>query len=83
MPSPRRCCSCLAPPPSVITIDNMLAAQNAYGQMYQNAVFNQQQTNVVAMATTTRCVNRLLDPFADEVDEAILAGDAARTARDI
>ena len=46
--------------PSFATLESMLAASQADGLMYYNAVANQQRTNLLGMALTARCVNTML-----------------------
>lgn len=47
--------------PSVATLQSLIAANQASGVMYQNAVANQQLTNVLGMVATMNCVQVLLD----------------------
>lgn len=47
--------------PSFAAMQSMVAANQANGLMYHNAVANQQMTNVVAMVATMNCVQVLLD----------------------
>ncbi len=68
--------------PSFAAMQSMVAANQANGQMFFNAVANQQVTNIVGMVATMNCVGALLDkpgsipwpnvtgaPLADADDE--------------
>ncbi len=48
--------------PSVAAFESLLAANGASGVMYQNAVANQQMTNVLGMAMTAKAVRYMMDP---------------------
>lgn len=47
--------------PSVATLQSLIAANQASGVMYQNAVANQQMGNILGMVATMNCVQVLLD----------------------
>lgn len=47
--------------PSFAAMQSMVAANQANGQMFFNAVAQQQMTNVVGMVATMNCVQSLLD----------------------
>ena len=51
----------IATGPSVATLQSLIAANQASGAMFQNAVANQQMTNVLGMVATMNCVQALLD----------------------
>ncbi|WP_372784957.1 RebB family R body protein [Phenylobacterium sp.] len=51
----------IATGPSVATLQSLIAANQASGAMFHNAVANQQMTNVLGMAATMSCVQTLLD----------------------
>lgn len=55
--------------PSIAAYQSLLQSQAASGMMYQNAVANQQKTNILGMAMTAKCVRYMLDPHMD--DDAI------------
>jgi Killing trait len=57
--------------PSMAAYDSLLQAQQANGLMYQNAVANQQKTNILGMAMTAKCVRYMLDPNAPDLDADI------------
>jgi hypothetical protein len=47
--------------PAFATLDSLIAANQANGLMYHNAVANQQKTNIFGMCATMKCVSALLD----------------------
>jgi len=47
--------------PAFATLDSLIAANQANGIMYHNAVANQQKTNIFGMCATMKCVSALLD----------------------
>lgn len=47
--------------PSVVALQSLIAANQASSAMFQNAVHNQQMTNVLGMVATMNCVQGLLD----------------------
>lgn len=52
--------------PAFATLDSLIAANQASGQMYHNAVANQQKTTIFGMMAAMKCVSALLDkPAAD------------------
>lgn len=60
--------------PSFGALASMMAASNASGLMYYNAVANQQKTNLLGMAMTAKCVRAMLDsgPNAErDLDNAV------------
>jgi hypothetical protein len=61
--------------PALAAFDSMMAAQQANGLMYHNAVANQQKTNLLGMAMTAKCVRYMMEPNADQ-DGAHMPSDA-------
>jgi len=62
--------------PAFATLDSLIAANQANGLMYHNAVANQQKTNIFGMCATMKCVSALLDKHplemaVDVEDEAV------------
>lgn len=62
--------------PAFATLDSLIAANQANGLMYHNAVAHQQKTNIFGMCATMKCVSALLDkPMAgmviDDDEEAV------------
>lgn len=51
--------------PSTAALEGLLAAQQANGIMYHNAVSQQQKTNLLGMAMTAKCIRYMLDPLND------------------
>lgn len=51
--------------PSFAAMQSLVAANQANGLMYHNAVANQQMTNIMGMVATMNCVQVLLDKPAD------------------
>lgn len=51
--------------PSFAVGESMITASNAQGQMLQNAVAQQQKTNLIGMVATYGCVANLLDMRPD------------------
>ena len=47
--------------PSFAAMHSLVAANQASGMMYHNAVSNQQMTNILGMVATMNCVQVLLD----------------------
>lgn len=59
--------------PSIAAFDDLMNVQVANGIMYQNAVANQQKTNLLGMAMTAKCVRYMLNPQeGDDFDETIV-----------
>jgi hypothetical protein len=46
--------------PAWTTLQSLIAANQASGAMYHNAIHNQQMTNVLGMVATANCVQALL-----------------------
>jgi hypothetical protein len=59
--------------PSLAAYQGLLQSQQANGQMYHNAVANQQKTNILGMAMTAKCVRYMLDGDAGGLDDEILS----------
>ena len=57
--------------PSIAAFDELIAAQQANGIMYHNAVANQQKANILAMAMTAKCIRYMMDG-GTSLDEGIL-----------
>lgn len=47
--------------PSFAAMQSLVAANQASGLMYHNAVANQQKTNILGMVATMNCVQALMD----------------------
>ena len=47
--------------PSFAAMQSLVAANQASGMMYHNAVANQQTTNILGMVATMNCVQALMD----------------------
>lgn len=77
--------SVLGSGPSFAALASLMAASNANGLMYYNAVAHQQKTNLLGMAITAKCVRAMLDSGANadhDLEEAIeeATGDPDKTA---
>ncbi|HEY2068059.1 MAG TPA: RebB family R body protein [Rhizomicrobium sp.] len=64
--------------PSVAAYESLMNVTQANGQMFANSVANQQQTNVLGMAMTAKCVRYMLDPFAADPSEEFIFEEEKR-----
>jgi len=51
--------------PSYAVLESLIAANQANGQMFHNAIAHQQKTNIVGMVATVNCVAKLLGQQPD------------------
>ena len=63
--------------PAIVTLDGLMAIQGAQAMMSYNAVDIQQKTNLLGMAMTARSVRYILDPYPDDIDEAVIVDKEA------